>query len=224
MDITKLLNEMLAQFLPQLNQELPQAITDANLDPLANVASEKKTFAKINLGICHARATGDYAIEDMKGLSSLSITAMTVKNANTSNLTDISGTISLSVKLSRKLSAKLGGGLTAKCGITHLHVGISGTASATGLSGTAMGNFNATFTLSSGRMCLTNFSLQNLSLNYTDINVKVNHLGVFNKLLNLLVDAINKLFGKAIKGEISAKLTPVLAKQISKRLPFCTKL
>lgn len=224
MDITKLLNDLLAEVVPQINKTLPKAIKDAKLDPMKDVASEKKTFAKIDLGICKASAKGDYAIEDLKGLSSISITTMTVKNADVQNLSALTGTIKLSVKLSKKLSVKLSGGLTAECGIIHQRVGISGTATASGLSGSGEGDFKATYTLSSGKLCLTKFTIKSFSLSYTDIDVNVNKLGIFNVILNALVDAINKLFGKAIKGEISSQVKPLLAKQISNELPYCTKV
>ena len=217
MDTTAIVNALVDALLPELNEELPQAIKDAGLDPWKNVASDSKTLGKINLGVCKASAKASYSIKDMTGLSSLEITS--AEAGSLQGTTTITGTLSMRAKLNKSLSAKVSGKISAKCGIVSDSASISGKVTAKGVTGKGAGNFTAT--ISGTTACVTEAKITTFSLDYDDIDVKIDGLGIFNSLLDPLVDAVDALFGSAIKNEVANALKPVLNDLLKDELPFC---
>jgi hypothetical protein len=217
MDTTAIVNALVDALIPTLNEELPQAIKDAGLDPWKTVAKGSDTLGKIDLGVCKASAKASYSITDMKGLSSIEITGADVTSL--SGTTTITGTLSLSAKLNKDLSARLSGKISAKCGVISDSESISGTATAKGVTGKATGDFTATVGMP--QSCLASVKITKFSLDYDDIKVKVDGLGIFNSLLDPLVDAVDALFGDAIKTEVADALRPVLNDLLADELPFC---
>lgn len=217
MDTTAIVNALIDAMLPALNAALPQAIKDAGLDPWEDVAKGSDTLGKINLGVCTASAKASYSIKDMVGLSSLEITSADVLSLD--GTTTVTGTLTMAAKLNKNLSAKLSGKVSAKCGLISESVSISGSATAKGVTGKATGDFTATIGVP--QSCMTSVKITKFSLDYSDIDIKVNGLGVFNSLLDPLVDAIDALFGDAIKGEVADALRPVLNDLLADELPFC---
>ena len=217
MDATAIVNALIDAMLPALNAALPKAIKDAGLDPWKEVAKGSETLGKINLVVCTASAKASYSIKDMLGLSSIEITSADVTSLE--GTTTVTGTLTMAAKLNKNLSAKLSGKVSASCGIVSESVGISGSVTAKGVTGKATGDFTAT--LSVEQSCMTSVKITKFSLNYSDIDVKVDGLGIFNSLLDPLVDAIDDLFGDAIKGEVADALKPVLNDLLADELPFC---
>lgn len=223
-DIVTSLNKALAQFVIQLNKDLPNVIVGANLDPIADVASGDITLGEIKLGgkidICTAKVIANYSVKDVVGLSSASIANITVATFDSSQAPTVTGDILFSAGVNA-LSAKLGGGITAKCGKLHDHVGISGKVTAEGLTGTGQGTYTATVgSFYPLNISLTGMELTSLSFNYDSIDAEIKHLGVFNKFLNSLIKTITDMFGSVIKSQIGSDLQPVLNKLIKNELPF----
>ncbi len=217
--IEETLNALIEKLLPILNASLPTYIEDAGLDPWDEVLSGKETLGKINLGICTAKVKAKYNIKNMKGLSSLVIQSLTVESMESSGETTVTGTMKLAAKLSSSLSAKIGGSVSAECGVVKESIGISGKATAKGVTG--QGNLTYTAELSVGSSCFTALKVKSLSLDYDDIKVEIDGLGIFNSFLQPLIDLIDVLFGDAIKGEVADALKPVFNDLIGKELPFC---
>jgi hypothetical protein len=219
MDITGLLNGLIANMLPALNKTLSTRIVNAGLDPWPNVDAGSKTLGEIHFHHVDASVTASYAITDMVGLSSMVMTALTVETVDSSKLPTVSGTLDFAATVNAPLSAKVSGEVEAKVEPFHESQGISGTVTATGVTGTGVMDFTAT--LSFPQSCFTQLTLTTLTLDYADITVRIDDLGVFNDFIKPLTDVINDLFGNDIKTKISDALPPVLNDAIAANLPFC---
>lgn len=219
MDINKVLNALIAALIPTLNTALPKLIVSEKLDPWPEVLSGTDTLGKIDLEVCTASVKASYAIKNMVGLSSIVITGMTLQTVDSSKMPIVTGVMNLSATLNKSLSAKLSGGVTAKCGIVGGTEKISGTAKATGVTGSGQASFTANLALP--QSCLNEVKITTLKLDYKDIEVKIDGLGFLNEFLKPLVDLIDELFGNAIKGEIAAALKPVLNDLMKDELPLC---
>lgn len=219
MDTIKVLDALLTAFMPFLNQAIPKYIKDAGLDPWKAGFSGSKTLGKIDLGICKASVKASYSFKDIKGLSSLVITEMKYVERNTSQEPTITGAIELKAVLNSDISAKVSGKITAGCGGINESVGISGKAKAEGVTG--IGVMVYTAELAAPQSCYTKMEIKNLNLMYSDIDVDIDGLGMFNKFMNPLVDTVNGAFGDLIKGAISDVLETELNKLIKGIMPFC---
>ena len=209
MDFVSLLNQLIPQLLPNLNKDLPTAIKNANLDPCPTVYSYTDTLEGVEV---------TYSITDMTGLSSTSITTITILTAETS-LPTITGTMTVDANLSENLTAPFSGKISAKIGPFPEDVEISGEITATGLTATTKGaDYTATF--SEGTLTVTEMTLNSLSLGYTKLMVTVNGLGRFNWLSDPLIALITTTFEGLITGEISSRVQPVLNSEIASQLPF----
>lgn len=218
MDSEELLNELIEAFIPVINKNIPKWIEDAGLDPWKEVVDGKETLGKINLGVCTAKVKASYDIKNMEGLSSLIIDNATLSNVDFSDLSKVTGDIKLNAELTSKLKADVSGKLKAECGVISESVKISGNVKATDVTGTGKGSFSADL---SGGACLTTVKLSSLSLDYKDIDVNIDGLGIFNDFLDPLVDLIDDIFGSAIKGEIANAVKPVLNSLLEDELPYC---
>lgn len=219
MDPNTVLNELVAALLPTLNQLIPPLIKSQDLDPWKDVASDKVTLDDTDLGICTAKAEASYAIKDMVGLSSLSVTGLTIATIDTSQFPTVTGTMTMSAKLNKDLSAKLSGKVSAKCGIVSESAGISGKVTAGGVTGTGKVDYAAN--LSVPEACLTQMTISKLSLDYKSVKAEIDSLGFFNELLAPLVDAIDLFFGDTIKGEIAGVVKSELNKLLEDVIPLC---
>ncbi len=219
MDINQTLNALIAAFLPVVNKQLPQFIVNQGLDPWPEVASGEDTLGKIDLGLCTAKVKAKYTITDMKGLSSLFIESLTVQTVNSSGLPTVTGTMKMSAKLNSDLSAKVGGKVTAKCDGVGDSVPINGKVTARGVTGTA--NVLYTATITDQKACLTELKVQDLKLDYKDVDAKIDGLGFLNDFLQPLIDLIDSVFGGFIKGELSTVVQDELNKLLKSDLPFC---
>lgn len=214
------INNLLQALLPILNKAAPALIVSENLDPMATVVSGSSTLGKINLGICKASCKASYSIKNMTGLSSLEILTLTLDSCtqDSNNPITYNGTLSLTAKLNSTLSTKVSGKIKASCSGISDSASISGTAKAKGCTGKGHATFVATI---SDQICLKSMTLSSLSLNYSDIDIDIDGLGVFNSLLDPLVDALNDLFGSYIKSDLSDVVEGVLDDLLEDELPLC---
>lgn len=218
-----ILNAIIKAKLPAINSAIQGAIRDNHLDPWGQVASGQDTFGSINLGVCHASVGADYNVNNMRGLSGFSIANVTVQSLSSdpSNSNSLSGTITLDAGISGDLSTGVGGGVEAKCGFIHPHVGISGKATVSGTTVHAAGSFTASLSDSGSKICLDKVSVSNATIDYGNVHVTIDGLGIFNSILSPLIDAIVGLFKGQIRSAIASALTPILNSKINGELPLC---
>lgn len=220
MDVESIINSLLAALLPTLNKQLPAFIKAEGLDPLEKVVSDDITLGKINLGVCTAKAKASYDIKDMTGLSSLVVETLTLDTITSqTNLADVTGTLSLSVKISSDLTAKVNGKVKAACGVISEKESISGKVTAKGATGKGKATFSAG--ISTSKSCLNDVTITSLSLNYKNVDASINGLGIFNEFLDPLVDAVNDLFGSYIKDALAPVVKKELNEEIDNIVPMC---
>jgi hypothetical protein len=218
-DITDIANALIDALLPRLNQALPGAIQDAGLDPWPTVAEAKTTLGKVPLGLCSAQAIAKYAVTDLKGLSSLEILSATAESVKLERFTHLEGSLTLEVRLEQDLTTKARGSIRAKCGLVGKSKRIKGTGRVVGVSGTAYGTFKATTGMT--EQCLTEVNITRIDLDYDDIKVWIDHIGIFNLYLSVLVAAFSALLGSAIKVTAAAALVRVLNPLLASEVPMC---
>jgi len=199
---TGVIDRLISLLLPAVNSRLPEVIRNLGLDPLATVVSGSGVIGKTNLGICTAKAKGSYNIKNMEGLSSLAIRSINSETFETTG-SGVNGEVSFYATLGSTLSAQVSGKVKASCSVVSDKVGISGNVSAKGVIGTGAMTYVATL---GNTNCLTSVSIKSLSLSYSDIDVNLGGLGVFNDFLAPLVDLVDDLFGNQIRNA----LTPVI--------------
>lgn len=219
MEIENALNLLIDAFIPVANKQIPKLIKDAEMDPWSEDLSGKETLGEINLGVCKAKATASYKIKDMTGLSTLVLGNVVLSKLDFSDPANIKGEITLDASQTSNLVAKVSGSVKAACGFISESVGISGKVTAKGVTGKAKGTFVAI--ISSEKACLESVNISSLTLNYSEVQAKIDGLGIFGPLLDPLVDLIDALFGKAIKEEIAKQLKPILNNLMNDELPFC---
>lgn len=219
-DTDGVINALLDALIPELNKALPPAIVAAGLDPWPTVVSGSDTLGKINLGICKASVKASYSIKDMTGLSSIEILAASVDGSSVT-LPDgsASGTMNMNGRLNKSLTAKVSGTLKAGCGGLNEHVTISGSVSAKGVTAKVKGTYGATVGVP--QSCLTSAHVDALTLDYSDLTIKIDGLGIFNDFLKPLEDAVLSLFKSQINSTIAAAVKPILNDLIEDELPFC---
>ena len=219
MDFVLLLNQLIPKLLPNLNNDLPTAIENANLDPWETVYSHTDPLGE---GV-----EVSYSITDMTGLSATTITEITILTAKPS-LPTITGTMTVDAKLEKNLAATnlvatLTGKISGKSiGPVHSpHVDISGEITATGLTATTTGaTYAATFSVAEGTLTVTEMTLNSLSFSYGNLTVTVNGLGSFGWVLDPLIALITTAFEGLITSQISSAVQPVLNTEIAAQVPF----
>ena len=220
--IQDLLNEIIKEMLPKINSAIQNAISANHLDPWGQVASGSDTLGKIDLGICTASADASYAITNMRGLSSFTLDSIILNSASSGENNTVVGDVSVVAHMGSDLSTNVSGKFSAGCGFIHPSVGIGGTATVSGLSAHANGRYTAS--TSNGQVCLSELDVRSLTVDYGNVNVHIDGLGIFSSLLDPLVSAIVNLFNGDIKGDISSAVTPIIDREIAAVLPQCKAL
>lgn len=217
-----LLNALISANLPTINSAIPPAIVSRGLDPMQNVTSGSDTIGSINLGICTAEAVASYVLQHLTGLSSFQINSLVVTSANADpSGTSVTGTIQLNAVLTSNISIEVGGNFKAGCLYVTPSVGISGTATVSGVSISASGDFRASI---GSQLCLTAIDVTNPALNYGNASISIDGLGILNELLSPLEDFILGLVKGPIIGLIQSAVTPPINSAIAGALPLCTNL
>lgn len=222
--IEQFLNQIIKNALPSVNKGIQSGIKNAHLDPWGQVAHGSDTLGKINLGICHASATADYSITNMKGLSSFTIKSLEIMSVqpNASDPSKLAGTISLNASFASNLETSLGGGIEAKCGFIHPHIGISGNTKVSSITASATGTFNASTT--KGKVCIDSITVNGFNVNYGSIGVNINGLGIFNVFLKPLEDLIITILKGKIRSAITSAIKSAVNNEIKKEFPKCTSI
>lgn len=222
--IEDLLNRMIAGMLPQINGAIQQNIRYNNLDPWGKAAHGSECIGSINIGICEASVGANYNVGAMRGLSSITINSITVSNTqdDPNDPAKLVGNINVSASMSQNLNARLWGNVEAKCAFLHPSVSLGGVATVSGLSASATGFFSAFQTPDS--VCLGSVSMSNMNVDYSDISVDVDSLGIFSFLLDPLVNVIVGAFKGQITGAIASALKPAVNGEVNKLLPQCQKI
>lgn len=217
-----LLNALLRANLSSINNATRSAITARGLDPMQNVTSGSETIGSINLGICTAEAIASYVLENLTGLSSFNINSLVVTSATANpDGTSVSGAIQLNAVLTSNLNIQVGGNFKAGCGYVEPSVGISGNVTVSGVSISATGDFKASL---GTQLCLTTIDVMNPNLNYNNLGINIDGLGILNELLGPLENFILGLVKGQIIGLIQNAITPPINNAIGGILPQCTNL
>jgi hypothetical protein len=217
-----LLNALIAANLSNINNAATSAILSRGLDPMQNVTSGSDTIGSINLGICTAEAVASYVLQNLTGLSSFHINSLVVTSATTTpDGTAVNGAIQLEAVLTSSISIHVGGNFKAGCLYFTPSVGLNGTVTVSGVSISASGDFNATV---GTQLCLTAMDVMNPTVNYDNINISIDGLGVLNELLQPLENFILGLVKGQIIGLVERSITPPINSAIQGALPQCTSL
>jgi hypothetical protein len=222
--IEQFLNQIIINALPSINKGIQSGIKSAHLDPWGQVANGSDVLGSINLGICHASATADYSITNMRGLSSFTIESLEIVSVqpNASDPSKLDGTIAMNARFGSNLETNLGGSIEAKCGFIHPHVGISGNVEVTSVSASATGTFNAS--TSKGKVCMDAVTVSGFNVNYGSINIHINGLGIFNVFLKPLEDLITNILKGKIRSAITSAIKSAVNNEIKKEFPKCTNI
>ena len=221
--IAAIINKLIQQHLPSINQAIAGQVRSRNLDPLVHVASGSTRLGSINLGLCTAYVEAGYEVDNLRGLSSLTIGSLQVEACGTCPQTpgQVNGTLSILGSLGG-ISAGIGGNVKAGCGFISHSVGLSGNASASSVQANGTGSFQAS--IANGQVSLNSVQLNQLEIHYSGLTVNINGLGIFNDFLRPLDNFILGLFYGQISSVVAQALTPVLNTQIGNVLPLSTSL
>ncbi|HGY1008155.1 TPA: hypothetical protein ACNUUR_000716 [Aeromonas salmonicida] len=221
--IVNIINILIQNHLPAINQAIQSEILNRDLDPWVHVTSANDRLGTINLEVCTAYVEVGYEVDNMRGLSSVQISSLEVNTCgqNPQNSDEVNGTVNIAAR-SGGICTGLGGHAEAGCGFLCPSVGLSGTVSASGVSAIGSGSFQAQ--IKGEQICLTNVRLGQLNLSYDNLSVNIDGLGIFNDFLHPLEDLILKQFNNQISNQIASALTPVLNSQVGIILPLCANL
>ncbi|WP_103068634.1 hypothetical protein [Aquimarina sediminis] len=217
-----LLNALIKSKLSDINSAVTSAIKSRGLDPMIHVASGSDKIGSIDLGICTAEAVASYALQNLTGLSSLHINSLVITSATTSeDGKTLHGAVKLEAVVTSNLGIHVGGKFKAGCGFLKPSVGIGGNVTISKVSINATGDFDATV---GEKLCLTEIDVKNPGLNYGNINVDIDGLGIFNSLLHPLENFILGLVKGSVINTIEGAVTPAINNALDGVLPQCTSL
>jgi len=217
-----LLNALIKSQLPAINTQISSAIKGRGLDPMIHVTSGSDTIGSINLGICTAEAVASYDLQNLTGLSTLQINSLVIVSSTTNpEGTALHGTVKLDAVIKSNLNIHVGGSFRAGCGFIKPSVGIGGSIGISAVSINATGDFDATI---GSQLCLTGIGVRNPGLNYGNIEINIDGLGIFNSLLRPLENFILGLVKGPIVNLIEGAVTPAINDAIRNVMPQCTSL
>lgn len=217
-----LLNALILAKLPEINTAISSAIRSQGLDPMINVTSGSDTIGSINLGICTAEAVASYALQNLTGLSTLFVNSLVITSSTTTqDGSAMHGKVQLNATLRSDLGIHVSGNFRAGCGFIKPSVGLGGNITISSVSINATGDFDATI---GNTLCLTEVDVMNPGLNYGNINVDIDGLGIFNSLLHPLENFILGLVKGPVINLIEGAVTPAINNALKGVLPQCTSL
>lgn len=216
-----LLNQIIKQALPEINSGIQNEIKSNHLDPWGQVAHGSDRLGSINLGICEASANADYNVNNLRGLSSVEITNLEITSVQSQGNKFV-GTVNMSAFLRANLSANVGGGIEAQCGFLHPHVGISGSVNVSGTQMSGIGTFEAS--MDGDKVCLDSIVISRPTINFDNIDVHIDGLGIFNTFLHPLEDLIVGLFKTQISSAVANAVTPLVNNELKNVLSQCLTL
>lgn len=215
--IQALLNRLIKNILPEINSGIRVAIKSNNLDPWGQIAHGTNTFGYIDFDICEASVSANYNIKNMIGLSYFNIDSLEITSAQEGTTpSQLVGAVSMNASVSY-FSSEAGGGFEAKCGLFQPSIGISGKAIVDRVTAVATGSFTAN--IDKDKICLSAITLSTVSINYEDLDIYIDELGLFNSFLRPLIDEIAELFKWQIRGAISSAITPIINNELINVMP-----
>jgi len=218
------LNQIIKKMLPKMNSRMQNGIKEVHLDPWGLVEHGQDILGTINLGICNASATADYLVTNMRGLSSIAIDSLAIKSFNNdpSDPSKLVGTIEMKGAMGAGLSTNIGGGIEARCGFIHPHVGISGKGKVNDVTVSATGTFNASTQF--GKVCLESINISEVMVDFGSVDIHIYGLSIFNIFLQPLIDLIVTLFKGKIKSAITNALSSAINNEIKNEMPQCVSM
>jgi endonuclease/exonuclease/phosphatase family metal-dependent hydrolase len=218
LDPYKTINAMADHLVDSINGMIPGYIESKGYDPMASVASSRTTLGKIKLAPkIKAKATADYSIKNLRGLSSIRITEIIIDEVNYSD-TEVNGTLFLSGVFDSDLKADVTGKIEAKAAGVKEKVKIKGTAIAKGARTNGNGYYSAS--LSIRQSSLDDVEVTRLQLNWSNLKVNISGLGFFNKYLNDVEDLVESLYISKLKSAITDSVLLSVNRVIDKNLPL----
>lgn len=221
-----LINEWLKEKLPTINENLPQQIKSAGLDPWENVTQGEYSPGTYTINLPfhqHITATVDvnYDVQHMVGLSTLQMTSLDVTSLDV-NSSQSPWTFTAQVSLTADLSPSpslvaehVSGSVTARADGHGPSAGITGSITATTVQLIAGTDAVLNGSYSSGEITLESMQLTSLSWSYATVNSTID--GFPSELNSLLKTAGNMLSG-VFEGWIKSGLTPTLEEKANSEL------
>jgi hypothetical protein len=218
----EIIQPILDNALSGINAVMSHGIKAAGLDPWKAVLTESITLGKIDLPIGKAKAKLEASINEVTGLSSLEIDSLTVESANLELLRESDVSLSWKCALHSELTAQLGGTVSATLGNLSPSVGLDGSASITGLTGTgeATGGVKAQLSFKTP-FCVTGFEVSSVSVSYEDVIVKVDGLGELNDILQHVIHAVQEMVGRTITVKVPPAIQRAVRDAVKGSLPLC---
>ncbi len=192
---------------PMLNSGLPEAIRKADLDPWTPVAPGTAT---LHLGPAKVEAT--FPIAGVTGLSTLKVEQIEATDVKVSPVKagpipvgeKGTATIAITAQITT-LTGSVGGKLSGEIFGEHESIDIGGSLTATGVTVSGIsGSLTAEVGLLDNEICAGNLSLDDVKFDVQKVSVSIDHLGVFNEILQDLVDKVEEYFGDTIKKELTS--------------------
>ena len=218
----EIIQPILDNALAGINAAMSDGIKAAGLDPWKDVLTESITLGKIDLPIGKAKAKLEASINEVTGLSSLEIDSLTVESANLELLRESNVSLSWKCAFHSELTAQLDGTVSATLGNLSPSVGLDGSASITGLTGTGEATAGVKAQLSfKTPFCVTGFEVSSVSVSYEDVIVKVDGLGELNDILQHVSHAVQEMVGRTITVKVPPVIQSAVHDAIKGILPFC---
>ena len=214
--------------ITQINTNLDNGIIANNMDPWGQAAHGSSTLKEINLGFCKAEANGNFAVQNLTGLSTLNISEFNISDIYPqSEGSDIYYGVGSCDGTIDALSAGLYGYVRAHCGALGDHVDPTGSISIGGISFTLHFNVSGTLDTSDNEFCVNslNFpSFENFDL-LGNVDVQINGLGIFQSLLEPIINWVtNNLIKSVLASAIEVAITNNVNQELNSNLPICISL
>lgn len=211
-------NPMIKENLSKLNSEINSAIKSHGFDPYKDVASGSETILHIPL----ADTVASYSLTNLTGISTFFIETLEISDTETKNSdhSTMHGHVNLSAHFESDIKIHIEGELTEKTPLISPHIGMGGEVIISGVSIRANGDYEAS---KGSELCLKSINIKNSDLNYVNLEVNINDLGDFNKVLHLVEDYFLNLVKGPIINLIKNSVTAPLNKTINDFLPVCQK-
>lgn len=203
----------------ELNQQLPSLIEEAHLDPLKKVLSEHKDLANFDLGFITTGVSTDYTLTDLTGLSSL-----TIANIDNTHLTGGIKTFNIKAEmplfLTNDLHADISGDMRSRVGFFGQSVTISGSAKVKNITLDSTISLQGHISLLSKTIHFKSLEIDNLSLNYDEIRIRVNGLGVFNRFVSPFSMVLSRILKSYLTKAADKEIIAVVNAKLATRFPI----
>ena len=226
--ISKKIRDYLNGNLTQINTNLDNGIIDNNMDPWGQAAYGSQTFTDIDLGVCRAESNGNFAVQNLTGLSTLNISdfeEVAVLSPPSYGYDMYHGDGQCKGTIG-PMSADLNGYVRAHCGVIGAHVNPTGFISIGGIAFTMDFEVNVSGTPepSDNEFCINSLNvagIEEFDL-VGNIDVQIDGLGIFQSLLEPIINwVINNLLKSVLEGAIIMAILNSMNQELNSNLPTC---